>query len=393
MADRYCGRCGHELSPEDQFCRNCGSPVHEAATVPTSEADVPVPSPPQQDGTLQSGWVKRHLYLTVGLAFVGLIFVGIVVAALAGGGGGGGGKVAADPFANGKFYTFNRRVDKFGGGSDQLSLVILAGSESESQIDKIVRELDYDKAKFELVTANVLTNDEVSEKLIEEIAREHKTGSDVSNEDWKQRGVLVITNSVLAGKLFGIGPGEHVYFESSKEFNQPHTPTPSASAGASISSEANFGPSITNEDKDCQMYKPCKFGSYTSDKTLGSITITNATSQDFIPNETGQGWSGAFVVVYFDYTYGGTVPASTEDPTMALEDSDGRLYSYAYDPTSSYAIDTGADLFPYGEIQPGTTKDAVVIFEVSPDASGFNLYAWDPIQPQPSEVARIALNV
>jgi hypothetical protein len=166
----------------------------------------------------------------------------------------------------------------------------------------------------------------------------------------------------------------------------------SASASASVSSEANFDASVTNEDKDCQMYKPCKFGSYTSDKTLGSITITNAASQDFIPNETGQGWSGAFVLVEFDYTYGGSVPSSTEDPTMALEDSDRKLYSYAYDPTSSYGIDTGADLFPYGQIQPGTTKDGVVIFEVDPQARGFTLYAWDPIQPGPSEIARIPLH-
>ena len=140
------------------------------------------------------------------------------------------------------------------------------------------------------------------------------------------------------------------------------------------------------------MNEPCEFGSYTSDKTLGSITITNAASQDFIPNETGQGFSGAFVVVRFDYTYGGSVPASTNDPTLALEDSGGRLYSYASEPTTSYGIDTGADLFPYSEVQPGTTQDTVVIFEVDPNASGFTLYAWDPIQPQPSEIARISLN-
>jgi hypothetical protein len=167
----------------------------------------------------------------------------------------------------------------------------------------------------------------------------------------------------------------------------------SASQSASaIASSANFDASITEEDKDCQIGKPCEFGSYTSDKTLGSIIVTNAASQDFIPNETGQGFSGAFVVVRFDYTYGGSVPASTDEPTMALEDSDGRLYSHAFEPTNSYGIDTGADLFPYSEIQPGTTQDAVVIFEVDPDASGFTLYAWDPIQPQPSEIARISLN-
>ena len=42
---RYCANCGHELRPEDQFCSNCGAPVHRAARVPTPEADVPVPPP------------------------------------------------------------------------------------------------------------------------------------------------------------------------------------------------------------------------------------------------------------------------------------------------------------------------------------------------------------
>jgi zinc-ribbon domain len=44
---RYCGNCGNELRLGDQFCHNCGTPVHQSATVPTPEADVPVPPPPQ----------------------------------------------------------------------------------------------------------------------------------------------------------------------------------------------------------------------------------------------------------------------------------------------------------------------------------------------------------
>jgi hypothetical protein len=49
VADRYCGNCGNALSEDDRFCRNCGTPVHEAAVVPTPEADVEAPSLPQQD--------------------------------------------------------------------------------------------------------------------------------------------------------------------------------------------------------------------------------------------------------------------------------------------------------------------------------------------------------
>jgi hypothetical protein len=45
--DRYCRNCGQELQTEDRFCANCGRPAHATATVPTLEADVPVPPPPQ----------------------------------------------------------------------------------------------------------------------------------------------------------------------------------------------------------------------------------------------------------------------------------------------------------------------------------------------------------
>jgi len=50
VTERYCRNCGHELAETDRFCPNCGTPVHEAAHVPTPEADVDVPSPPQQAG-------------------------------------------------------------------------------------------------------------------------------------------------------------------------------------------------------------------------------------------------------------------------------------------------------------------------------------------------------
>src|SRR5918998_495734 len=48
VPQRYCGNCGHELSPEDRFCPSCGRPVDRTAHVPTPEADAPVPPPPLQ---------------------------------------------------------------------------------------------------------------------------------------------------------------------------------------------------------------------------------------------------------------------------------------------------------------------------------------------------------
>lgn len=46
--DRSRRSCGQELMPEDQFCAGCGRPAYATAHVPTSEADVSVPPPPQQ---------------------------------------------------------------------------------------------------------------------------------------------------------------------------------------------------------------------------------------------------------------------------------------------------------------------------------------------------------
>src|SRR5215212_10000309 len=106
---RYCRNCGHELDPEDQFCQNCGTPVHRAARVPTPEADVPVPPPPQAGGAgggdaaaapppqqaeeSQRSWPRQHPLLTgcLGLIALFLLFIVALVAAAGGGGGGGGG--------------------------------------------------------------------------------------------------------------------------------------------------------------------------------------------------------------------------------------------------------------------------------------------------------------
>ncbi len=49
MLERYCSNCGQQLRVDEQFCPNCGRPAHETARVPTPEADVPLPPPPQAE--------------------------------------------------------------------------------------------------------------------------------------------------------------------------------------------------------------------------------------------------------------------------------------------------------------------------------------------------------
>jgi hypothetical protein len=255
--DRYCGNCGRQLSPEDQFCRNCGRPVHQAARVPTPEADVPVPPPPQREQGIAASsthqdqstdvkeWWQTPIGRTIGI-IVAIITVLAILANLAGGEGTGSQANKAkqqqgaqnaqgqgsegeqqqeppteptDPFANGKYYTFlhNENKNRIG---DQLILGVLAGSESDSQIDKIAREIEYDKSKYEVVTVGVLTKEDVTEKQIANMTREDETITGLSDEDFKQAGVLVISNSAAAKSAFGIPPGEHTYFTSYKEMRQ-----------------------------------------------------------------------------------------------------------------------------------------------------------------------------
>ena len=114
VPDRYCSNCGHELQTEDRFCPNCGRPVHQTATVPTPEAEVFVPPPPQAGGddaaTVQAPQegVRRGLsnpYNLGCLGIVGFLLFAVVVAAMigsvrnGGGGNGGGGGVAEKPKA------------------------------------------------------------------------------------------------------------------------------------------------------------------------------------------------------------------------------------------------------------------------------------------------------
>ena len=101
MAERYCTNCGQELTDDSRFCPSCGRPVHETAQVPTPEADVNVPPPPEQTagtGAPQTaaapqaapqqrrGWGSRILIGCLGLIGVFIVLI-VGVALLAGGGG------------------------------------------------------------------------------------------------------------------------------------------------------------------------------------------------------------------------------------------------------------------------------------------------------------------
>jgi hypothetical protein len=84
VADRYCRNCGHELAESDRFCPNCGTPVHEAAHVPTPEANRPVPPIPTTPAYGGGGGFLRSFGLGAGgcigaVVALLLLFVGCAV--------------------------------------------------------------------------------------------------------------------------------------------------------------------------------------------------------------------------------------------------------------------------------------------------------------------------
>lgn len=140
MANRYCGNCGQELPEDVRFCPNCGRPVHETAQVPTPEADVDVPPPPQQartagqwqtatpeaplfGGTQQRSFARRHPILLGCLGLVGVFFLLIIVVGVIGAAVGGGGDQTAGSGGG-------------GGGGQQVQEQAVEGPQVQEQADE-----------------------------------------------------------------------------------------------------------------------------------------------------------------------------------------------------------------------------------------------------------------
>lgn len=139
----------------------------------------------------------------------------------------------------------------------------------------------------------------------------------------------------------------------------------------------------------CEVGTPCDLGEST-------VTVTKVDKTDLIATSLGN-FEGDFVLIEFDYTYGGSAPAGIEDYNWQLEDGESRTYNYTFDPTSAYERDNDRALIDrdraliYEEIDPGTENPGAMIFEVAPDAEDFTLRVKDLIRPQTSKKAEIYL--
>ncbi|MGB3682966.1 MAG: DUF4352 domain-containing protein, partial [Rubrobacteraceae bacterium] len=120
-----------------------------------------------------------------------------------------------------------------------------------------------------------------------------------------------------------------------------------------------------------------------------SVTVTSAEQAQGV-NAMGETLEGNFMIVEYDYTYGGSTSTDLDEPPFELLDGEGNTYSLDFDATSSYEIENDRNLI-YETVQPGVSAEGAAIFEVAPDATNFTLLVADLVAPQANSTAEIPL--
>jgi hypothetical protein len=132
----------------------------------------------------------------------------------------------------------------------------------------------------------------------------------------------------------------------------------------------------------CEVGDPCDLGEPT-------VTVTKAQATGLVATRHGD-YEGNYVVVEFEYTYGGTRPATVKPYSWRLEDGQGRSYDYAPEQSLDYASTENRELEAM-DMNPGTKRLGAMVFEVAPDAEDFTLIVNDLIRPRTSKKAEVDL--
>lgn len=132
----------------------------------------------------------------------------------------------------------------------------------------------------------------------------------------------------------------------------------------------------------CEIGQECDLGE-------SSVTVTSAEQVQGI-NAMGETLEGNFVVVEYEYTYGGGTSVDLDEPYFELLDGEENSYSLDFDATSSYEIENDRSLI-YETVQPGVPAQGAAIFEVAAGATDFTLLVADLVAPQANSIAEIPL--
>lgn len=133
----------------------------------------------------------------------------------------------------------------------------------------------------------------------------------------------------------------------------------------------------------CEVGQECDLGE-------SSITVTSAEQAQGI-NAMDETLEGNYVIVEYDYTYGGSTSTDLDEPPFELLDDEGNTYSLNFDATSSYGIENDRSLI-YETVQPGVSAPGTAVFEVAPGATDFTLLVADLVAPQANSTAEIPLS-
>jgi hypothetical protein len=142
------------------------------------------------------------------------------------------------------------------------------------------------------------------------------------------------------------------------------------------------GAAQEKEPISCEVDKVCELGEST-------VTVTKFEDTDLLVTKTEK-HKGDFVVVEFDYTYGGDKPAQAGDYRWKLEDGRGRTYNHFFDRTLVYEVDFDRTLL-YTKVNPGVENEGAIVFETAPDAKDFTLHVEDLIRPAANKKANVPL--
>lgn len=157
-----------------------------------------------------------------------------------------------------------------------------------------------------------------------------------------------------------------------------------ASGGSSSASASQSAGGELTADKECSVGQECDLGQ-------SSVTVTSAErTQQINIDFSSSAYAGEYVVVEYDYTYGGSSPVTLDEPGWAIQDAEGTEYSVNFDITLSYEIDREREIIG-AEVQPGVPTSGAAVFEIAPDAEGLDLFLIDVSNPQASDVAQIPI--
>ena len=194
----------------------------------------------------------------------------------------------------------------------------------------------------------------------------------------------------LLGVIVGVVVGAAV---TPQEASSPRTVTeteyitviePEQASDAQVSASSSASAGAPMPDKDCYVNQEC-------DLATGSVTVTSVSREQAL-NESFSGttYNGNFLVVEFEYTYGGSGPATTGENPWIVENNEGQTFTWASEPTIGIGIDRERDLVSV-DVQPGIPNPGLVVFELAPDSEPSSLYIGDLVNPQGGDIAKVGL--